>query len=59
MHDRRHIQIDYRKMAITAAIELMYGDDVIKRIREAESENEIDVILCTARRRIGEKDDVK
>lgn len=47
MNDKRYD--DYRKLAITAAIELQYGENVIKRIREANSDDEINVIMYLAR----------
>lgn len=49
MRDKRYDRGHYKKLAITAAIELMYGHEVVKRIREAETDEEIRIILHTAR----------
>lgn len=40
----------YRADALTAAKELCYGDEVIRRLRNAKTEGEIERIMVTARK---------
>lgn len=47
MKDKRYD--DYKKMAITAARELQYGERVINSIKNASSDDEINVIMYLAR----------
>ena len=42
----------YRDMAIKAAKELCYGDDVIAKIKKAKNDNEIARIMATSRKRM-------
>ena len=41
----------YRNYALTAAKDLGYGADVLKDIRSAKTDEEIDKIMCAARMR--------
>lgn len=41
----------YRNDAIRAALDFNYGDDVIKKIKDAKSDNEIERIMRNARKR--------
>jgi len=40
-----------RKHAVTTAKELMYSEDVVRAIKEAETENDICMILREARKK--------
>lgn len=45
-----------QQRAITAAKELCYGEDVLKRLYEAKTEYELDRILKTARQNLVDED---
>ena len=42
---------NYKKLLMKTAEDLHYGKDVIKQIRQAESEDEIEHIMASARKR--------
>lgn len=41
----------FRKQAIKAAKDLLYGEEVIKALKNAKTESEIDRIMKTARKK--------
>ena len=42
----------YKREAISAARDLCYGEDVVKRIKEAKDDTEIARIMATARKQM-------